>query len=120
MSYPSSLDLAFGSEKATADTISYANLAGSNSLPKTQEEIDALVEQGLAYECTINACHGGVESLDDPVLSTLPYNLKGMVCVLDNEVVRLSYHFVGNQVVVDNFNSYINGTAYVILKQAVD
>ena len=36
MSYPSSLDLAFGSEKATADNFSHADLAKSDSQNEQQ------------------------------------------------------------------------------------
>lgn len=38
MSYPSSLDLAFGSEKATADTISHADLSKSDSQNEQQDD----------------------------------------------------------------------------------
>ena len=121
MSYPSSLDLAFGSEKAAADPISPAvELMSDSSLPKTQEELNELIQLGLASECSVNASFGMIDNVDPEVSATLPQNLKGIVVLDEGTPVRVKYTVENGEVIVQNYSDYVCHTLYLILKQAVD
>lgn len=56
MSFPYTLDLSFGSEKPTADSIGRVSFGGSNSskVPTTQDEINALLEERKAVVIQVN------------------------------------------------------------------
>lgn len=80
MSYPYDLDLAFSSEKATADSnTSRVNETTPSGLPKTQEEVEELIAQGLAVQAPVEELVVNLEGLDPEVASSLPGNLKGIM-----------------------------------------
>lgn len=127
MSYPSSLDLAFGSEKATADPIGRLSFGGGNSgFPKTEEELNQLVQERLAFFVMLG--NGGTLNLSDEeripstVVETLPENLKGIVIVdpADDSVTPYTYT-VDTDPLVITVNSVPENAkgAFIILKQAV-
>lgn len=129
MSYPSSLDLAFGSEKATADPIGRLSFGkGGRSLPTTPEELLQAQEAGLAYFALFGA--GGTLNLSDEqsipstVVETLPDNLNGVVIEdpEDDSVTPYTYTVTTDPSLVITVNSVpeIAKGAFIILKQAVD
>ena len=127
MSYPSSLDLAFGSEKFTSDPFSHLSFSkGDRSLPTTQEELYQLAQNGLAHFALFGA--GNTLDLSDGeripimVVESLPENLKGIV-ILDPEDESVTSHTytVTTDPLVITVNSVPENAkgAYIILKQAV-
>lgn len=100
MSYPSSLDLAFGSEKATADSIGRLSFGkgSSTKIPTNEEELNEMIQEGLASPSLLNI-DGDTVTLDlndinPAVLESLPSNLAGIVCTdLESEdaLIQLSY-----------------------------
>ncbi len=129
MSYPSSLDLAFGSEKATADPIGRLSFGkgGNSDLPKTSEELHQLAQEGLAFFVMLGADNtldlSDTERIPSTVVETLPENLKGVV-IEDPEDMSITSHtyIVTTDPLVITVNSVPEGVkgAYIILKQAVD
>lgn len=136
MSYPSSLDLAFGSEKATADPISHISFGkGGRSLPTTPEELNELVEEGYAVNVSLheNQQQEMVVNLEDmqernpEVYGSLPQNYVGLVKKEWNEELGEQVVSEVPTTVVTDPELVIKVTGepgkaefYMILKQAVD
>jgi hypothetical protein len=128
MSYPSSLDLAFGSEKATADPIGRLSFGSGNSdLPKTSEELHQLAQEGLAFFVVLYG-DGTLDLSDEEhipstVVETLPGNLKGVV-IEDPEDMSITpcTCTVSTDPLVITLNSVPVGAkgASIILRQAVN
>ena len=131
MSFPYCVDLAFGSEKPTADPYSHnsfgAGKGGNSGLPKTSEELEQSVREGLAYFVMLN--NDGTLDLSDEkripstVVETLPGNLKGVVFEdpLDESVASCTYTVTTDPLVItlNPIPERIKGVS-IILKQAVD
>lgn len=142
MSYPSSLDLAFGSEKFTADPFSHLSFGSTNGgggddsgLPTTESELQELEQAGMAYYVLMNYVLMNMESgaliLSDTeripanVVETLPENLKGIVTtedvVSEEEPVRALTYIVNSDplsIILDPIPS--GKGVWVILKNAVN
>lgn len=129
MSYPSSLDLAFGSEKSTADPQGRLSFGGGNSgFPKTEEELFALVEDGLAYQVSIDPIDSSSATVildDQPFTDTLPDNLKGFMAIVlgdeNTELIKIPYEINSSdplEITVTGVSS--DDSVYILLKQAVD
>jgi hypothetical protein len=131
MSFPYCVDLAFGSEKPTADPYSHnsfgAGKGGNSDLPKTSEELHQLAQEGLAYFVMLN--EDGTLDLSDEgripstVIETLPGNLKGVVFEdpADESVAFCTYKVTTDPLVItlNSIPADAKG-AYIILKQAVN
>lgn len=137
MSYPSSLDLAFGSEKFTADPFSHLSFGSTNGeggddsgLPTTESELQELEQAGMAYYVLMNMESGALilsdtESIPANVVETLPENLKGIVTtedvVSEEEPVRALTYIVNSDplsIILDPIPS--GKGVWVILKNAVN
>lgn len=137
MSYPSSLDLAFGSEKFTADPFSHLSFGSTNGgggddsgLPTTESELQELEQAGMAYYVLMNMENGALilsdtESIPANVVETLPENLKGIVTtedvVSEEEPVRALTYIVNSDplsIILDPIPS--GKGVWVILKNAVN
>lgn len=131
MSYPSSLDLAFGSEKFTADPFSHLSFGSTNGgggddsgLPTTESELQELEQAGMAYYVLMNMENGALilsdtESIPANVVETLPENLKGIVTT--EEPVRALTYIVNSDplsIILDPIPS--GKGVWVILKNAVN
>ena len=124
MSYPSSLDLAFGSEKATADPMGRLSFGkGGRSLPTTQEELQELEQEGLAYTAQLqgDAIWLDLGKLPDEVIESLPDNLLGVVCG-EGELRELSFTVTSTDPLTIKVSSepVFEETVSLILKQAVN
>ena len=134
MSYPSSLDLAFGSEKFTADPISHLSFGSTNGgddsgLPTTEVELQELGQDGMAYYVLMNMENGALilsdtASIPANVVETLPENLKGIVTTEDaseDEPVRALTYIVNSDplsIIPDPVPSGLG--VWIILKNAVN
>lgn len=131
MSFPYCVDLAFGSEKPTADPYSHnsfgAGKGGNSGLPKTSEELEQAVREGLAYFVMLN--EDGTLDLSDEeripstVVETLPGNLKGVVIEdpEDESVTSYTYTVTTDPLVITVNSVPANAKgAFIVLKQAVD
>lgn len=137
MSYPSSLDLAFGSEKFTADPFSHLSFGSTNGgggddsgLPTTESELQELEQAGMAYYVLMNMESGALilsdtERIPANVVETLPENLKGIVTtedvVSEEEPVRALTYIVNSDplsIILDPIPS--GKGVWVILKNAVN
>lgn len=129
MSYPSSLDLAFGSEKFTADPISHISFGSGNSgFPKTEEELLDLVEAHLAYQVSIEPIDSSSSTVildDQPFTDTLPDNLKGFMAIVlgdeNTELIKVPYEITSSdplEITVTGVSS--DDAVYILLKQAID
>ena len=129
MSYPSSLDLAFGSEKFTADPISHISFGSGNSgFPKTEEELIDLLEDGLAYQVSIDPIDSSSATVildDQPFTDTLPDNLKGFMAIVlgdeNTEFIKVPYEITSSdplEITVTGVSS--DDAVYILLKQAID
>jgi hypothetical protein len=88
MSYPSSLDLSFGSEKPTVDPqgrLSFGKCGGS--LPTTLDELNNLIDEGKAVNVRIRENQqqefvvnlGNMQEQNPEVYASLPQNYVGLV-----------------------------------------
>lgn len=136
MSYPSSLDLAFGSEKFTADPFSHLSFGSTNGgggddsgLPTTEAELQELEQAGMAYYVLMNMENGALilsdtASIPANVVETLPENLKGVVTtedVSEEEPVRALTYIVNSDplsIILDPIP--FGKGVWVILKNAVN
>lgn len=129
MSYPSSLDLAFGSEKATADPFGRLSFGSGNSgFPKTEEELMDLVEEGLAYQVSVEPKDSSSATVildDQPFTDTLPDNLKGFMAIVlgdeNTELIKVPYEITSS----DPLEITVTGVSpddavFILLKQAVN
>lgn len=129
MSFPYVLDLAFGSEKATVDPQGRLSFGGGNlGFPKTEEELFALVEDGLAYQVSIDPIDSSSATIildDQPFTDTLPDNLKGFMAIVlgdeNTELIKIPYEINSSdplEITVTGVSS--DDAVYILLKQAVD
>ena len=128
MSYPSSLDLAFGSEKATADPQGRLSFGDGNSgFPKTEEELNQLAQEGLAYLVStdpVDSASATVILDDQPFTDTLPDNLKGFMAIVlrdeNTELIKVPYEITSSdplEITVTGVSS--DDAVYILLKQAI-
>ena len=130
MSYPYDMDLFFGSEKATADSVSSAILSmgdASDGLPTTEEELTEMLESGKAFSVSQESFIVDLSTLEPDVLATLPANLAGLVTVVTgdqdtSEVVPVSYttEGEGDQLVITLDSSFDGDNLTLVLKNIVE
>ena len=136
MSFPYVLDLAFGSEKFTADPFSHLSFGSTNGggddsgLPTTESELQELEQAGMAYYVLMNMENGALilsdtERIPANVVETLPENLKGIVTTEDiiseEEPVRALTYIVNSDplsIILDPIP--FGKGVWVILKNAVN
>lgn len=131
MSYPSSLDLAFGSEKATADPmgrLSFGKGGGSTDLPTTPDELNEMIGKGLAVAVLLNGSTLDLsdrERISQAQVDSLPENLSGIVYKEPPEdlIESLSYSVSTDpslEIIITSVLEEMPKSVFLILKQAVD
>ena len=122
MSFPYVLDLAFDSEKATADPIGRLSFGkGSSRLPTTLQELAEMEQEGLAIFLEMNGSTLDLsdrERISQAQVDSLPENLAGVVA---ESTYPLDYTVSENPLTITLTGKIlVMKGAYIILKQAID
>ncbi len=129
MSFPYVLDLAFGSEKPTADPQGRLSFGKSSSrLPTTIEEVEEMREKGLAVVVNLNKNIVDLsdrERITQEQVDSLPENLSGIIYqkLPENLIEPLSYNVSTDpslEIYITSVLEIMPKYVFLILKQAVE